>query len=387
MKKTMIVNDVAPPVVQGGAIMLGKYLELFSTESYCILTGRIGKDRFIDPQRWLSGKYFFHYIPNYNGTNPIFCNIFILLDILLILLRGFWIAKKEKIDNILALSNRGTYLVAGFIISRIMHRAFFIFLTDAYEQLPRYKTEKIMQRLLEKTMFRSVTKLFVLNEFLQQHYFKKYGIRAKVLPVPVEFNSDARLEVDASLAESRKTKKIVFSGMVYWAQKEAIKNLVDVVNSLEEETVKLFIYTSSSSKELARNGIGGKNVVISFAKREDLKFIHNEADILFLPLSFNVPYPLLIKTASTTKLPEYLISGRPILVHAPRDCFVSYYGKKEGFGYIVNDNNPAQLKEAVTRLLNDKLLQESLVKNAQKLACRHDVRKLSVQLMMYLSGD
>ncbi|MFH1776625.1 MAG: glycosyltransferase [Candidatus Omnitrophota bacterium] len=387
MKKTLIINDVAPPVVQGGAIMLGKYLEHFPVDSFSILTAKTGKEKIVDNQRALKGKYFFPDKQSYNGLNPIIYNISVLCDVLFISLKGLWIVKKEKIDNILALSNRGAYLVSAFFIAKLMHRNFFIFFTDAYEQLPRYKIEKVMQRLLEKPMLKSAEKLFVLNEFLAGHYSQKYRIRPEVLPVPIETKLDTVPTAAMSAQENRTTKKIVFTGMVYWAQMEAIKNLTDVVNSLNDGRVKLFIYTASAPEELRKQGIRGGNIKICFAPRKELGDICKQADILFLPLSFNVPYPLLIKTASTTKLPEYLAAGRPILVHAPRDSFVSYYAEKEGFGYVVCDNSPGQLKEAVLRLLEDRVLQENLVKNALRTVYNHDARRLSKRLSKYLLNN
>ena len=42
------------------------------------------------------------------------------------------------------------------------------------------------------------------------------------------------------------------------------------------------------------------------------------ADAVFLGLSFGSDHPEVIKTATPARLPEYMASGTPLIVHAPR---------------------------------------------------------------------
>ena len=75
--------------------------------------------------------------------------------------------------------------------------------------------------------------------------------------------------------------------------------------------------------------------------------IQRNADILFLPLAFNSPYPEIIKTSSPGEIGEYLAGKKPILVHAPSDSFISWYFRKYNCGCVVDDDDSEKLAAAI----------------------------------------
>ena len=93
------------------------------------------------------------------------------------------------------------------------------------------------------------------------------------------------------------------------------------------------------------------------------------AALLFLPLAFCSSNPTEIRTVFPTKLLEYFVSGRPILVHAPADSWVSRAARAEGWGEVVDESYPLQLARAIDSLLADQPRQEALVAAAFKAAC------------------
>ncbi len=106
--------------------------------------------------------------------------------------------------------------------------------------------------------------------------------------------------------------------------------------------------------------------------------IQRSADILFVPLSFKTKYPLVINTSSPGKTYEYLVSGRPILIHAPRSSYLAKYAKKQNFALVVDEENIEKLKEAIKKLIYDKLLVNQLVENAwQTSLLNHNAEKNS----------
>jgi hypothetical protein len=89
--------------------------------------------------------------------------------------------------------------------------------------------------------------------------------------------------------------------------------------------------------------------------------------VLFLGLGFDTPHVDVIQTASPAKLPEYMASGRPILVHAPRGSHVAEYAREEGFAEVVDAPDDEALRAAVTRVLSDRASGEARVGRAQAL--------------------
>ena len=387
LKKTLIVSEWAPPIVAGGPIILGKLFNHFPEGTYCILMKNIDtKHSRIDPERRLNCKYFFCHIPQYWGKSHLLHKISILIGFIfipVIVLMGLAIVRKERIDNILAPSNRGDFLIAAFFLSKITNKPLFVYLFDIYEELMQDSLEKCMARIFERKMFSRAVKIFVMSEYLAEHYLQKYGIQTELIPHPVELElySESTMLINDKSPESY---KIVYTGMIWTYNAEAIRNLVKVMNSLENRRVEFHLFTPNFPKQLAERGISGRNIVTDFANVEEIPSIQKEADILFLPFSFNSPYPLLIKNASPSKMPEYLAAGKPILVHAPRDCYVSHYAKENGFGFVVDKPDLGELRRAIFLLLEDRDLRERLGQNALETAKKHDAKLVSHRLQEYL---
>ena len=96
--------------------------------------------------------------------------------------------------------------------------------------------------------------------------------------------------------------------------------------------------------------------------------VQQKADLLFLPLAFEAPFPGLIRTSAPGKTGEYLAAGRPVLVHAPPDSFLAWYFREHDCGLVIDENNPARVAEAIERLLTDSSLQQRLSANAWRRA-------------------
>ena len=132
--------------------------------------------------------------------------------------------------------------------------------------------------------------------------------------------------------------------------------------------VKLHIFTSRSASSLAENGIIGPVVCHQPQPLSMMPAIQRSADILFLPLAFNSPYPEVIKTSATSKLGEYLASKRPILVHAPADSFIAWYLRKHDCGLVVDHEDTEALARAIENILGNTGLQQRLSANAWERA-------------------
>jgi glycosyltransferase involved in cell wall biosynthesis len=62
---------------------------------------------------------------------------------------------------------------------------------------------------------------------------------------------------------------------------------------------------------------------------------------------------------------EYLASGRPILVHAPADSYVSRYFTEHQCGVVVGRNEPSVLAEAIDHIIHDGDLRKKCGENAR----------------------
>ena len=89
-----------------------------------------------------------------------------------------------------------------------------------------------------------------------------------------------------------------------------------------------------------------------------------EADILFLPLAFDCPAPDVVRSALPGKFPEYLASGRPILVHAPADSFVAWYCRQHHCAAVVDEPDTRALADGLHRLISDGNFRRAIIRAA-----------------------
>src|SRR5207237_922682 len=84
--------------------------------------------------------------------------------------------------------------------------------------------------------------------------------------------------------------------------------------------------------------------------------------------------PDVVRTASPAKLPEYMASGTPILIHAPRGSHVAEYAREGEFGEVVDAADDERLAAGVRRVLDDPGAAAARAQRARRLAeRRHDV--------------
>jgi hypothetical protein len=75
--------------------------------------------------------------------------------------------------------------------------------------------------------------------------------------------------------------------------------------------------------------------------------LQSEAHVLVAPLSHKNCSIDEVRTVFSTKLLEYLIAGRPIVVFAPEDSYHAESARRGGWGgYVVSEDSPAALASA-----------------------------------------
>ncbi|MDA2936271.1 glycosyltransferase [Patescibacteria group bacterium AH-259-L05] len=290
-----------------------------------------------------------------------------------IILRGKKIIQKETIELMLGYSDYGPAFLSTYLLHKITKKPFFLFFYDLYYGNNFSLPYRILARFLEPKLFKNAEKIFVMSEALQAYYQKKYKREIFVIhnSIPIK---DAKPETHFNPSGPY---KIIFTGTIYWPQAGAIKNLIKAIEKIHEFKIQLWLYTPHSKKFLSAYGIfESDKVILASGLPQQMKEIQKSADILFVPLSLKTKFPLLINTSSPGKTYEYLISGRPILMHAPPDSYIVWYAKRHGFALVVDKDDIEALKNAVMSLVRNKNLVKKLVDRAWRTAVlNHDAYK------------
>jgi hypothetical protein len=247
---------------------------------------------------------------------------------------------------------------------------------DLWEENAYTDVARALARVLEPRILRSAALVLVHNDEMAEHYRAKYGISCAVLPTSVE-PGEPKLAISQT-REPEDVGEILFAGAVYWAQEEALRRLSRVTRELEGVR---FTLVGARSDEAALRALG---IVVDRLEPdvapERFRSRLEQADVLFLGLSFDSAYPDVIRTASPAKLPEYMASGRPILVHAPRGSHVAEYARDGDFAEVVDVPEDDKLRQGILRVFSDAHLAEERSARAQELVRqRHEVSQVRAE--------
>jgi glycosyltransferase involved in cell wall biosynthesis len=174
--------------------------------------------------------------------------------------------------------------------------------------------------------------------------------------------------------EIRGQPAVVFTGAIYDAQAEGVRRLMDALESdeLAQLDPRVYLLTQSRPADLSQWGIcPSDRVTVAASTRLGARAAQRAADVLFLPIAFDTKRDVR-RTASPSKLPEYLASGVPILVYAPPDSFIAKYALAKGFAEVVTVADADELARALRRVASNDALRTELLRRARETLRQHD---------------
>jgi glycosyltransferase involved in cell wall biosynthesis len=234
-------------------------------------------------------------------------------------------------------------------------------------------------RAFERKILRRADRLFAITEFAIEHLERKHGVKAELLP----HTTDTADLPDGLRPISDNGPPVVhFAGGIHDAMNGDSMLRLSHAAAIAKTQPKLDLCTPSLPQELSRLGIGRR-----YVDQAQLAEAQARSTVLFLPLAFESPEPLMIRHNFPTKAMDYLRSGRPILVHSPADSYLNWLAKKEGFALIVDRPDPEELAAAIDRLVADRQLQAELVSKALSFVRTRDSRPWASTFWKALGGN
>ena len=196
---------------------------------------------------------------------------------------------------------------------------------------------------------------------------EEYGIQSELLPHCIA-DRDLDSAPTALRPPQRQRPTVLFVGAVSDAMNlDALKVLAEASELLPQDYILLFC-TSSSREHLGSLGIRSSRLQVQYVSRHEVQRLQGEVDVLVAPLSHKNGSPDEVRTVFSTKLLEYLIAGRPIVVFAPHDSYHATSAQKGGWGYVVTEDSPQALAAAIQQVARDTTLAASLVQGALREA-------------------
>lgn len=285
-------------------------------------------------------------------------------------------ARRPGTSWVLSVADEGFSPVAGDIAARMAGLPHLIWIFDLWEENAYGDVDRWVARRLERGLWRRAAAILVHDQELADHYHRKHGVPGRVMPTPIEVRTAPR-------ARPARTQpyEVLFAGALYWAQEDALRRLARVCRAMDD--VRLIVV----GDERAARAAGIEADVFESRLRPDEFGARVEcADVAFIGLSFESAHPDVIATASPARLPEYMASGTPMLVHAPPGSHVAEYARREDFAEVVDRPDDDALATGLRRVLEDQTLSNMRAARARALALeRHDVARVAERLLAILA--
>jgi glycosyltransferase involved in cell wall biosynthesis len=290
-------------------------------------------------------------------------------------------------DVVLAAFPREDFLVAAFLAARRLRLPFYVHMHDLWsDNLSPGTAAARFADTWEPVILRQATRVLCMTEAMQEHFAKKYGLPTELLPHSIP-EQDYRRAPREMLPPQRSKPLILFVGAVNPAMNlDALKVLASASELLPKE-YELLYCTSTDLPTLHRLGIQSSRLRATYVSRAAVQRLQSEAHVLVAPLSHKNCAMEEVQTVFSTKLLEYLISGRPIVVFAPEASYHATSARQHGWGYVVTEDSPAALAAAIVKVTTDEKLAAELVHRALQEARSRNSRRHAERLRQWVLMD
>ncbi|RPI38862.1 MAG: glycosyltransferase [Methanoregulaceae archaeon] len=381
MKKFALVSLGLPPSQSGQSMVLYHLLKTIPPDAYCLITLRNFHLYHYLKQcsNRLGGRYYF-LAPDYQFVRHLVkaASLLSLRSLLsfTLKLRVRQIKKilvQEHVQVVIACTGDLFDPPAAFLAANEMGIPVILYAFDYYSRQWTEPATRSFAEEFEDRILRKAAQIIVPNECMAKEYTTRYGVRPVVIHNPFdleEYEKNVQANADKTTLESGTDGdvRIVYTGAVYDAHYSAFHNLIKAIPKTGIPGLILHIFTPQSPGQLQAHGISGPVRIHKPRPNSEIPALQRAADILFLPLAFNSPYPDIIRTSAPGKVGEYLAAKKPILVHAPEDSFISWFFLKNRCGEVVSEDSPEKLADSIIRLLRDGRYRQELSRNAYQIA-------------------
>lgn len=374
--KLAMISPVFPPDDSGQAVMLERIMRHFDPATYCLVSTRsyhaVPDNTSAAPARipGLQARFYALDTPPrkyWARPRPVREVLHIAYLIVVQALRLLRVINREDVRAIVVCSGDLVAIPAACLVSLVKRIPLYLYMFDHYHYQSVNRIDRVVAAWAERWAAKRARALIVPNESLSQSFQQDYGVTPAIIHNPID-RSEIVISDSKPWPVDPAEIRIVYTGQVYAAQYDALSRLVQAIKLLEREySLKLHMYTAQPRAAIEGAGVSGPVVFHGYCPPEQIRQIQQSADILFLPLAFDSPYPEIITTSAPSKFGEYLASGRPILAHVPPG-FVSSYMRTHDCGFFVDQADCEILARTIRSIVLDHERRSRVIHNAVKRA-------------------
>lgn len=255
--------------------------------------------------------------------------------------------------------------------------------TGVFGPFLRLRLKKSLNELLKVSRIR-----LGICDLMCEAYKERYGVVFMPFLNAVDISGwKSKIRKDRSAG---KPFRIMYHGSIYHgsilgrvcSQIDSLTDICKVVEKLNSDgfDAEMIVHTPLTVANYYRRYFRKFPHVFvqsDFIPADEIAGFLSEKDLLILPITFNKKGSYLLRYSMSTKVPEFMMSGTPVLLYGPKNTAPIQYAFREGWGYAVTERNVNILERAIKTLMEDRALREKLSKRAMETASlNHDREKI-----------
>lgn len=223
------------------------------------------------------------------------------------------------------------------------------------------KVARELQQLMDKTDVH----LSICDE-MSGEYQRRYGFRFHAFHNTIELDSWMRwARKDLNIQEG--TVRVLFSGRIGKGIQQSLIELADVIETMRRTGIDITLQIQSPRSDPAiLDQIKSYECVRINppAEYERIPEIYSMADILVIVNDFHPKGIKFLRYSMPTKVPEYMISGTPILVYASPETALFKFFHQNRCGHCVGVQSKEEITQGIKMLIQNMDYREELSRNA-----------------------
>ena len=377
--KILLLSSSVPPALNAVAAVVGHLARQFSRQEMVLLGSC---DRDAPAETWEEAWPAIEYVRDISRTLPRGRRWARKLIFTALYRRGLRLAREHGCRDVVAVFPYEEHLLAGMLVARARRGRFFPYLHNTYLE-QRSGLFGWVARRLQPRLFAAAAHIFVMSDGMLDHYRRNYpGLAGKVSALYHPFDGDLPV---GSPPAARTPPHFIMLGSVNPSNEDAAARLFRAVLDLPGSQLTLIGRESGAVRR--RLALPVDRVRCLQVSRDELMDQLRSADVLLLPHGLTGPWPAVeYHTMFPTKTIEYLFSGRPILAHVPRGCYITNFLVQNDCAAVVENPDSDALRQTARDLLYDDELRARLVANAARAAARFRAQSVAAHLRTVVSS-
>lgn len=298
-----------------------------------------------------------------------------------IVLTGYIFLKEDrrKIKAVYAHYPSASFLIAAYFISILFKKPLVVYYDIVWEGRG-IKKEDWLARKFESKILHHAHKVIAITEHLSTHLENKHHIKCEVIPHTTSETLMDQLKRIGENEDHNKVFKIHFAGAIYPRMNQ--DSLVRLARVLKKLPFRCELELCSPSVPNEITDIFP--VTKRYLNHSELIESQKKSDLLFLPQAFKSDSQLMIQLNMPTKTMEYLCTGTPILVHSPKESYLTWLSLKEQFAFVVSESDEEKLFDTIIAIREKATERIAKVIHAKTLAEKRSSKLWAIEFMHIL---